>query len=51
MRTLPRYVPANCGRNAMSLAQVRPIVALYRANVIGTPRGAERGGYCRDSIS
>ena len=39
MRTLPRYVPANCGRNAMSLAQVRPIVAPNRANVIGTPTG------------
>jgi hypothetical protein len=36
MRTLPRHVPAKSGRNAMSLAQVRPIVAPNRANVIGT---------------
>ena len=27
MRTLPRHVPANRGRNGMSLAQVRRIVA------------------------
>ena len=27
MRTLPRHVPANRGRNGISLAQVRPIVA------------------------
>lgn len=42
MRTLPRHVPAKSGRNEVSLAQVRPIVAPNRANVIGTLEGAER---------
>ena len=38
MRTLPRHAPANRGRNEVSLAQVRPIVASNRGNVIGAFR-------------
>ena len=38
MRTLPRHAPANRGRNEVSLAQVRPIVAPNRGNVIGAFR-------------
>ena len=40
MRTLPRHVPAKGGRNGVSLAQVRPIVASNRANVIEAFRKA-----------